>query len=233
MALRIVVLTVVFQIVATFAPKAHYPMHRVKSTRAKIEISDWAKEVEGGELRNDKYYSAADLSAKRAEESDEAKLKAFKAQRIMQRKRMELFVESGPSGSGLSDCPSSMFVRSVLHIKGLECKVTMCAPESIPKWLVDGYGGQLPALIHDGEAYAEPLVIARYLDFFFAPPLEHASTAAATAAEVATSAVFPALNAFVLNSKAEADAALERELVEVLVDLDSHLEAIANEVVPQ
>jgi glutathione S-transferase len=83
---------------------------------------------------------------------------------------MTLFVKTGPDGQEPGDCPFAHYVRMVLSEKNLEYTLVPSTHETKPDWLIDHYGGSLPALRHRKECYVESDVIAQYLDFFFIDP---------------------------------------------------------------
>ena len=83
---------------------------------------------------------------------------------------MVLYVKAGPDGTSVGDCPFAHYVRMVLHEKNLPYDLRPSTSETKPSWLVDHYGGSMPALRHRKECYVESDVIAQYLDFFFEEP---------------------------------------------------------------
>jgi len=83
---------------------------------------------------------------------------------------MTLYIKAGPDGKDAGDCPFAHYIRMVLQEKNLEYTLAPSTQETKPDWLVDHYGGALPALRHRKECYVESDVIAQYLDFFFVEP---------------------------------------------------------------
>jgi len=83
---------------------------------------------------------------------------------------MTLYVKAGPDGISFGDCPFAHYVRMVLHEKQLEYDLCPCTAETKPTWLIDTYGGSMPALRHRKECYVDSEVIVQYLDFFFPEP---------------------------------------------------------------
>lgn len=94
---------------------------------------------------------------------------------------MTLYLKAGPDGTSVGDCPFAHQVRLVLEEKGLpyECRPT--PPDEKPSWLLEGYGGKLPALRHRKECYVESSVIVQYLDYFF--PTAESDSASASEVE--------------------------------------------------
>lgn len=80
---------------------------------------------------------------------------------------MSLYVKAGPDGTSLGDCPFTHTVRMVLSEKSLPYTLLPTTPDTKPGWLIDFYGGTMPALRHRKECYVETDVIVQYLDFFF------------------------------------------------------------------
>lgn len=80
---------------------------------------------------------------------------------------MTLYIKAGPDGTSVGDCPFAHYIRMILHEKNLEYEVCPATAETKPSWLIDFYGGAMPALRHKKECYIESDVIAQYLDFFF------------------------------------------------------------------
>ncbi len=83
---------------------------------------------------------------------------------------MTLYIKPGPDGKSIGDCPFAHFVRIVLAEKNLDYDVVPCTHEMKPNWLVEEYGGKMPALRHRKECYVDSEVIVQYLDFFFIEP---------------------------------------------------------------
>lgn len=83
---------------------------------------------------------------------------------------MTLYIKPGPDGTSIGDCPFAHFVRIVLAEKNLDYDLVPCTPEKKPNWLVEEYGGKMPALRHRKECYVDSEVIVQYLDFFFKEP---------------------------------------------------------------
>lgn len=83
---------------------------------------------------------------------------------------MTLYIKAGPDGKSAGDCPFAHYVRMVLHEKNLDYELLPSTQDTKPDWLIDHYGGSMPALRHRKECYVESDVIAQYLDFFFVDP---------------------------------------------------------------
>ena len=83
---------------------------------------------------------------------------------------MTLYIKPGPDGKSIGDCPFAHFVRIVLAEKNLDYDIVPCTPDTKPNWLVEEYGGKMPALRHRKECYVDSEVIVQYLDFFFVEP---------------------------------------------------------------
>ena len=191
-----------------------------------FKVADWAQNAadEGAEgvvkvgtgQEEPEYYTKEELKEQRLAAAAE---KAAASKTVL--RPPELFVKAGPNGGDVGDCPFAHAVRMVLAAKGVEYTTTPCTPETKPQWLVEGYGGALPLLLHNGEATTESKVLARYLEFFFpTPPMQPLSPAA----EAACAPFFPALAAFLKSSDGDTeDAARRAALDEALQSLDAHL----------
>lgn len=142
---------------------------------------------------------------------------------------MTLYVKPAADGKSVGDCPFAHFVRMVLHEKNLEYELKPTTPEKKPQWLLDDYGGKMPALRHRKECYVDSEVIAQYLDFFFQnPPLsveEKEQKGATEAAAAALNGFFPAMAKFVKHSPNgdEEDVELRKALEGKLQTLEDHL----------
>jgi glutathione S-transferase len=200
----------------SFLPSIRVSQGAGTKTWAKIKVTDWASSVaeERGFLVDGKVMTAEELAAA------DAAMRELKKPQARQQFPMELFVKAGPSGA-LGDCPFAHSVAMVLAFKGVPHTLTPCTPDNKPTWLVDGYSGSMPCLLHDGEAHTDSLVIARYLNFFTPEPALEPFTAATDAA---CAPLFPALASFIKNTDSAADVALETELVAALATLNTHLE---------
>lgn len=142
---------------------------------------------------------------------------------------MTLYLKAGPDGTSPGDCPFAHYVRMVLEEKGLEYELRPSTAETKPSWLLEHYGGKMPALRHRKECYVESDVIADYLDFFFQdPPLKAKggnSREASDEAEAAIEGIFPAIAKY-LKHTPDGDAAdeeLRSNLEGVLSRLEEHL----------
>jgi len=80
---------------------------------------------------------------------------------------MTLYLKAGPDPSLPGDCPFAQTTRMVLSEKNLPYTLRPTTPETKPSWLLDFYGGALPALRHRKECYVESDVVCQYLEFFF------------------------------------------------------------------
>eukprot|EP00617_Octactis_speculum_P025719 CAMPEP_0185770050 /NCGR_PEP_ID=MMETSP1174-20130828/57274_1 /TAXON_ID=35687 /ORGANISM="Dictyocha speculum, Strain CCMP1381" /LENGTH=287 /DNA_ID=CAMNT_0028455345 /DNA_START=23 /DNA_END=886 /DNA_ORIENTATION=+ len=133
---------------------------------------------------------------------------------------LELFLKAGPDGSSVGDCPFAQFVQIVLAVKGIEHKLSPHSKDTKPRWLVDGYDGKMPCLLHSGEAYTESDNIVDYIQFFFPEPrVPRGSSEASSAVE----GFFPTLAAFLKNTDETEDESLEALLVDSLGRIDAHL----------
>jgi len=113
----------------------------------------------------------------------------------------------------------------VLEEKGLEYDLQPATQETKPSWLIEHYGGKMPALRHRKECYVESDVIAEYLDFFFQEPPLKASAAETEAAEAAVDGIFPAIAKYLKHTPDgdEDDLTLKAGLEEKLGNLEAHL----------
>ena len=111
--------------------------------------------------------------------------------------RVVLYIKAGPGDEGataIGDCPYAQYIRIALEEKCIEYELKPCTLYNKPKWLVDKYGGSLPALAHGSEQYVESEICVQYLDFWFSKSsLTPYSMEEIRAAKKASSAIFPAL----------------------------------------
>lgn len=137
---------------------------------------------------------------------------------------MTLYVKPAADGKSVGDCPFAHFVRIVLAEKGLEYDLVPSTQEAKPQWLVDDYGGKMPALRHRKECYVDSEVIAQYLDFFFKEP-ELSVSEGTDDAEAAIDGFFPAMAKFIKHSPNgdEEDKEKQAALEEKLSVLEAHL----------
>jgi glutathione S-transferase len=138
---------------------------------------------------------------------------------------MTLYIKAGPDGKSPGDCPFAHYVQMVLNEKNLEYTITPATEETKPDWLLDHYGGSMPALRHRKECYVESDVIAQYLDFFFADPqLSPYKKQEMGEASESVDGVFPAIASY-LKHTPDGDA---RDL-----DLKANLEAALSKIEEQ
>mmetsp|Transcript_45326 Transcript_45326/g.102378 ORF Transcript_45326/g.102378 Transcript_45326/m.102378 type:complete len:306 (+) Transcript_45326:19-936(+) len=198
------------------------PRGGLSTTWAKkqLKISDWAEDAKesGGVYRDGEFLTKEGLEAERAAEAKAAMAKA------QETKPPELFLKAGPDGVSPGDCPFAHLDRMMLAYKGVEVVLRPCANnEAKPKWLLDGYEGKMPALLHDSDCIVESADIAKYVDFFWPSPACAAPLEGAGAE--ACSSFFPAVAKFIKNTDPSADAELEAGLVKALEAIDTHLAA--------
>lgn len=142
--------------------------------------------------------------------------------------RIELLCKAGPDGAALGDCPFCHYVQMVLRYKGLRYRLIPLTPEDKPEWLVEGYGGKMPCLVHDEEAYTDSGTITQYLEYFFPgeEPLtvEDENPELAEEVKTATSGVFGAFARYMKNMDKEQDPPLQAALFEELNKVDALLQ---------
>ena len=140
---------------------------------------------------------------------------------------MTLYVKPAEDGKSVGDCPFAHFVRMVLAEKGLEYELVPSTQEAKPQWLIEDYGGKMPALRHRKECYVDSEVIAQYLDFFFKEPELSGSSVDTTKATEAVDGFFPAMAKFVKYNPNGDDEDKEKQaaLEEKLSTLETHLSA--------
>lgn len=139
---------------------------------------------------------------------------------------MLLYLKAGPDGTSVGDCPFAHYIRIVLHEKSLPYEVIPTTSETKPDWLIDHYGGALPALRHRKECYVESDVIAQYLDFFFIEPkLSPYSNSDVQKANEALDGFFPCLAKYLKHvpDGDDADNDLKEKLEESLGKINHHL----------
>jgi glutathione S-transferase len=153
---------------------------------------------------------------------------------------MTLYVKAGPDGpTSLGDCPFAQYVRMVLELKQLPYALQPCTGTTKPAWLVEYYGGKLPALRHQKECYVESDMIASYLDYFFPDPELSGPAEEADEAAAAAEGLFPALAQYLKHAPASStntedgdydavDAAKRAHLEAILSKLDAHLGGSSN-----
>lgn len=138
---------------------------------------------------------------------------------------MTLYLKAGPDGKSVGDCPFAHYVRMLLEEKGLEYDVMPSTQETKPSWLVEHYGGKMPALRHRKECYVESDVIADYLDFFFQEPALKGDKKSTDEAEEAVAGLFPAVAKYLKHTPDgdDDDVELKSNLENVLGNIETHL----------
>lgn len=139
---------------------------------------------------------------------------------------MSLYIKAGPDGELAGDCPFAHYVRMVLGEKNLDYNVIPSTEETKPDWLIDHYGGSMPALRHRKECYVESDVIAQYLDFFFIEPKLSPYKKKETAdASESVDGIFPAIAKYMKHTPDgdEDDLQLKANLEEVLSEVEKQL----------
>ena len=139
---------------------------------------------------------------------------------------MTLYIKAGPDGTSPGDCPFAHYVRMVLGEKNLEYTITPATQETKPDWLIDHYGGSMPALRHRKECYVESDVIAQYLDFFFIEPkLSPYNKKQTTEASESIEGLFPAIAKYLKHTSDgdEGDLELKGGLETALLKVEAQL----------
>lgn len=138
---------------------------------------------------------------------------------------MTLYAKAGPDGKSMGDCPFAHFVRIVLEEKGLDYDLRPATEETKPSWLIEHYGGKMPALRHKKECYVESDVIAEYLDYFFREPPLKLKANEMEEAEAAMEGLFPAIAKYLKHTPDgdDEDLDLRANLKAKLSNLESHL----------
>lgn len=138
-----------------------------------------------------------------------------------------MYLKAAADGKSPGDCPFAHYVRMVLEEKGLEYDIKPCVQETKPTWLIEHYGGKMPALRHRKECYVESDVIAEYLEFFFPEPALQPSRTIMKGAEDAIAGFFPSVAKYLKHTPDgdEEDLRLRDELKQVLASLEAHLQA--------
>jgi len=140
---------------------------------------------------------------------------------------MNLYIKAGPDGKSTGDCPFAHYVRMVLHEKNLSYDLTPATAETKPDWLIDYYGGSMPALRHRKECYVESDVIAQYLDFFFQEPkLSPYKKKDMDSASECTDGFFPAVARYLKHTPDgdESDSELKENLEAALGKIETQLD---------
>lgn len=81
-------------------------------------------------------------------------------------KPITLYLKAGPDGTSVGDCPFAHYVQMVLHEKQVSFKAQPATKGTKPKWIIDKYGGSLPALQcgDDEICMVESDAIAKFVD---------------------------------------------------------------------
>lgn len=142
--------------------------------------------------------------------------------------RIELLCKAGPDGAALGDCPFCHYVQMVLRYKGLRYRLVPLAPDDKPEWLIEGYGGKMPCLVHDEEAYTDSGTITQYLEYFFPGEqpltLDEDDPALDEEIKAATSGVFGAFARYIKNLEKADDPPLQAALWAELGKVDALLQ---------
>lgn len=123
---------------------------------------------------------------------------------------IDLYCKAAKDGLQIGDCPFAQFVQMVLLKKGLEYTVHPTLPDNKPDWLVNDYGGKMPALVHQGEKITDSLAIAEFLERTY-PHSTLTRQGAFSYQEVIekTAGFFPAFSAWVKNTDDSNEATLK------------------------
>ena len=127
----------------------------------------------------------------------EQRWRALKDKKAEDASKILLYFKAGPGDEGataIGDCPYAQYVRIALEEKGVPYVLKPSTLYNKPLWLVQKYGGALPAIVHGTEQYVESEICAQYIDFFFSQSsLTPHGMEDIRAAKEASGAIFPAL----------------------------------------
>ena len=134
-----------------------------------------------------------------------------------------LHVKAGPDAVSIGDCPFAHALRIVLNTKGLPVDVQPHGPNNKPTWLVNDYGGKMPALEDNGMVFTESRLIADYLESTYPEP-SMTNSPALEAAEEAAQPIFGCFARFAkCTSGEEEQTARKKALLLALCQLDAVL----------
>jgi glutathione S-transferase len=161
--------------------------------------------------------------------------------------QLRLHAKAGPDGQSFGDCPFAHAVRMVMEHKGVSYSLLNHGPEAKPAWLIENYGGSMPALevgeVRNGcmplgfdaeQVVTESGKIADYLEERYPSP--SLRPPGFDKAEEARKSVFGSFARYckhsVVMGDGEAEAVSEeaerkQALLRALCELDAHLESCA------
>lgn len=138
---------------------------------------------------------------------------------------LTLHCKAGPDQTSYGDCPFAHAVRLCLETKSLSYNLEPHGPDNKPAWLLEGYGGKMPALEigsgADRRVVTESRTIAEEIDRLCPSP--SLSPEGLEAGDAAAADVFPAMAGYVKNTDAARVDELKKPLLLALCKLDAHL----------
>ncbi|KAM5146184.1 chloride intracellular channel protein 1 [Mantella aurantiaca] len=138
--------------------------------------------------------------------------------------QVELFVKAGSDGQRIGNCPFSQRLFMVLWLKGVTFNVTTVDMKRKPEILKNiAPGAQPPFLRFGDEVRTDINKIEEFLEEILSPPKYPKLAARNPESNTAGLDVFAKFSAYIKNTSATANPALERGLLKALRTLDSYL----------
>ncbi|KAM6945603.1 chloride intracellular channel protein 5-like [Aplochiton taeniatus] len=137
---------------------------------------------------------------------------------------IELFVKAGSDGESIGNCPFSQRLFMILWLKGVVFNVTTVDLKRKPADLHNlAPGTHPPFLTYEGEVRTDVNKIEEYLEEMLAPPKYPKLAAKNRESNTAGNDIFAKFSAYIKNTRAEANQALEKNLNKALSRLDEYL----------
>ncbi|XP_028319038.1 chloride intracellular channel protein 5a [Gouania willdenowi] len=137
---------------------------------------------------------------------------------------IELFVKAGSDGESIGNCPFSQRLFMVLWLKGVVFNVTTVDLKRKPADLHNlAPGTHPPFLTFQGEVLTDTNKIEEYLEAMLAPPRYPKLSAKNRESNTAGNDIFAKFSAYVKNTRADKNRALEKSLNRALAQLDEYL----------
>ncbi|CAM9234194.1 unnamed protein product [Lampetra planeri] len=137
---------------------------------------------------------------------------------------IELFVKAGSDGESIGNCPFSQRLFMILWLKGVVFNVTTVDLKRKPADLHNlAPGTHPPFLTFQGEVFTDVNKIEEALEVMLVPPKYPKLTAKHRESNTAGNDIFAKFSAYIKNTGADKNRALEQSLNRALAKLDDYL----------
>ncbi|XP_005143598.2 chloride intracellular channel protein 3 [Melopsittacus undulatus] len=145
---------------------------------------------------------------------------------MSEKPQIQLFVKASEDGESVGHCPFCQRLFMVLLLKGVPFTLTTVDVKRALDVLKDfAPGAQLPVLLYNGEPKTDTVTIEDFLEDKLGPPMFPSLIPQYRESSLAGNDIFHKFSTYIKNPVPAQDAALQRNLLRALLNLDEFLSA--------